>query len=85
MPSSVSTRSVPKKDAPKSRPSRRKLSKRSSKKSKANVEIAFSFDELLASLKQALAHAQGKITLKTTVLPAPAPSKKPKRSFRKVG
>ena len=47
-------------------------------KSNAPTEIAFSFDELMGGLGDALAHAQGKLTLKTSVLPPPAPAMKPK-------
>ena len=49
----------------------------SSKKSNASTEIAFSFDELMGGLKDALAHSQGKLTLKTSVLPPLAPAMKP--------
>ncbi len=47
-------------------------------KSNAPTGIAFSFDDLMGGLGDALAHAQGKLTLKTSVLPPPAPAMKPK-------
>lgn len=47
------------------------------------IEIPFSFDELMDGLQDALAHAQGKLTLKTTMLPPPAPFMKP-REIRAV-
>ena len=48
-----------------------------SKKSNARTEVAFSFEELIGSLRDALAHAKGKLTLQTTVLPPPAPAMAP--------
>jgi putative transcriptional regulator len=46
-------------------------------KSSAPGEIAFSFSDMMEGLDDALAHAQGKRTLKTSVLPPPAPEMKP--------
>ena len=48
---------------------RKEPSEPSSKKLCEHHGIAFSFDELMGGLKDALAHAQGKLTLKTTDLP----------------
>src|SRR5437588_425585 len=78
MPSSISSRSIPKQSKRTSRPMKRKPSAPSSKTSNSPGEIAFSFNDLMGGLKDALAHAHGKITLKTTVLPPPAPAMKPK-------
>ena len=47
------------------------------------TEIAFSFDDLMGGLSDALGHAQGKITLRSNVLPAAAPSMTP-REIRAV-
>lgn len=47
-------------------------------KSNAPTGIGFNFDDLMGGLGDALAHAQGKLTLKTSALPPPAPAMKPK-------
>jgi hypothetical protein len=46
----------------------------SAKKSNKPGEIAFSFDDLVGGLKDALAHAKGKLALNATTLTAPAPT-----------
>ena len=47
-------------------------------KSNVPTEIAFSFDDLMGGLGDALAHAKGKLTLKTITLPPRAPLMRPK-------
>jgi hypothetical protein len=46
----------------------------SAKKSNKAGEIAFSFDDLLGGLKDALAHAKRKLALKATTLTSLAPT-----------
>jgi len=48
---------------------RKEPSAPSSKKSRQPGKIPFVFDDLMGGLKDALAHAEGKLTLKTTNLP----------------
>jgi putative transcriptional regulator len=83
MPPSISSRSTQKKSNRISRPIRKKQSARSSKKLSAPIEIPFSFEDLMNGLEDALAHSQGKLTLKTTVLPPVAPAMRP-REIRAV-
>jgi putative transcriptional regulator len=78
MPLSTSSRSTQKKNKQTFRPIKKRPSAPSSKRSSKPGEIAFSFDDLMGGLKDALAHAEGKLTLRTTVLPAPAPAMLPK-------
>jgi putative transcriptional regulator len=42
-----------------------------------NKEHTFKEGELIASMQEALAHAKGKLTLKTTSVPRPAPKMTP--------